>query len=61
MAKIITITKEDTAETIRQKLSKAAEPSSSSGKSLDARKYTGRVKGFGDALSFQRTLRNEWD
>lgn len=60
MATVLHITKKDTAESIRKKLfSWKGKEVSKSG--FQAKKYTGKIKSFGDALAFQRKLRNDWE
>ena len=61
MATILTITKEDTPETIQQKMQDWNKAESKNQKGFPARKYTGKIKLFGDGLAYQRKMRNEWD
>ena len=60
MAKVVTISKDDTTESIRKKLSEWNEDSSKNRKSFDAKKFTGKINSFGDGLEYQRKLRDEW-
>lgn len=60
MATIITITKNDTNETIRKKL-EALGDTSKFLNSFNAKKFTGKINSFADGLEFQRKLRNEWN
>ncbi|SFQ53976.1 hypothetical protein [Parafilimonas terrae] len=60
MATIITITKDDTKDSIKKKV-EAVGDSSKFINGLDAKKFTGKIKSFGDGLDFQRKLRNEWN
>ncbi len=60
MANILTITKEDTKESIQQKLKQLEQQAETDTNGFDAKKFTGKVKSFGDALPYQRKLRNEW-
>lgn len=60
MAIIITITKDDTSETIKKKLN-ALEDSTRFLNSFQAKKFTGKIKSFGDGIVFQRKLRDEWN
>jgi hypothetical protein len=61
MATILTITKEDTPETIQQKIKVWNKAELKNKKGFHARKYTGKIKSFGDGLAYQRKIRNEWD
>ncbi len=60
MAIIITITKNDTEETIKKKLDSLAD-SANFLNGFNAKKFTGKIKSFADGLEFQRKLRNEWN
>ena len=60
MATIITISKEDSAETIQQKIKQLPQQPASHLKRFDAKKYTGKIKSYGDGIAYQRKLRNEW-
>lgn len=60
MAIIITITKEDTPETIKKKLN-AFTDSKKFFNGFQAKKFTGKIKSFGDGIEFQRKLRDEWN
>lgn len=60
MAKIITITKDDTKESIEQKIKQLTNESQLTSIGFDAKKFTGKVKSFGDGLFYQRKLRDEW-
>ena len=59
MATIITITKDDTKDSIKKKL-EAIGDSSKFLSGFNAKKFTGKIKSFDDGLDFQRKLRNEW-
>jgi hypothetical protein len=59
MATIITITKQDTKESIEQKLKDLALVSDSK-KGFSASHFTGKVNSFGDGIEYQRKVRNEW-
>jgi hypothetical protein len=61
MAKVLTITKDDSLESIEKKIKQWSEELRSVGKAFEAGKYTGKVKSFGDGLAYQRKLRDEWD
>jgi len=60
MAKIVTITKDDTKESIQQKIKDLANDTELNTVGFDAKKFTGKVKSFGDGLNYQRNLRDEW-
>ena len=60
MAIIITITKDDTDETIKKKLKNLAD-STKFFNGFQAKKFTGKIKSFADGIEFQRKLRDEWN
>lgn len=55
----IVITAKDTKATLEEKLKKV--DATKGKKPFDAKKYAGKIKGCGDPMVFQKTLRNEWD
>lgn len=61
MAKVLTISKEDSGEVIEKKIKDWTEAAMPPAKAFNAAKYTGKIKSYGDALTYQRKLRNEWD
>ena len=61
MARVLTITKDETAESIRHKLKEWNDKMVQTNKGFPAQKFTGKIKSFGDGLAFQRKIRNEWD
>jgi hypothetical protein len=60
MATIITITKNDTTDSIKKKLEVVSD-SSKFFNGFDAKKFTGKIKSFGNGLDFQRKLKDEWN
>jgi hypothetical protein len=54
----IAITKKDTSVSIREKMNLLE--LSKGRKLFDPKKYLGKVKGFGDALAFQKKMRDDW-
>jgi hypothetical protein len=60
MAIIITITKDDTRETIKKKLN-SFDDSTRHLNGFQAKKFTGKIKSFADGIKFQRKLRDEWN
>jgi hypothetical protein len=60
MAKVFTISKNDSPETIQKKLKEWNEEMMKNTKSFDAKKFTGKIKSFGDGLDYQKKLRDEW-
>lgn len=60
MATIITITKDDTKDSIKKKL-EAVGDSSKFLNGFNAKKFTGKIRSFGGGLDFQRRLRDEWN
>ena len=59
MATIINITKQDTKESIEQKL-RDLEQISDNKKGFSASNFTGKVKSFGDGIKYQKEVRDEW-
>lgn len=59
MATVIEITKNDTAETIRRKLEEL-NVTEVKKKGFPASKFTGAIRSYGDAMSYQQQLRDEW-
>jgi hypothetical protein len=60
MATIITISNNDTEETIKKKLDSLGDYTKFFN-GFDAKKFTGKIKSFTDGLEFQRELRDEWN
>lgn len=60
MAKVLTISKNDSPETIKEKIRKWNEKSFISGNSFNAQKLTGKIMSYGNGLDYQRRLRDEW-
>ena len=59
MATIITITKQDTKESITKKISELTKATDIS-KGFSAGSFTGKIKSFGDGIAYQSAIRNEW-
>ena len=59
MATIITITKQDTKESIEHKLRDLTNVSINR-KGFPANAFTGKVKYFGNGIEYQREVRNDW-
>lgn len=59
MATIINITKQDTKESIEQKLRDLTQITDSK-KGFSASNFTGKVKSFGDGIEYQKKVRDEW-
>ena len=59
MATIINITKQDTKESIEQKLKDLTQMPDSK-KGFSASNFTGKVKSFGNGIEYQRKIRDEW-
>jgi len=62
MARILTIGKDDNPESIRKKIEKwnvhIGKPNR---QGFPAHRFTGKIVAFGDALAYQRTIRDEWE
>jgi hypothetical protein len=61
MAIILTINKDDTAESIQKKMKLINKGNKAGKKGFPAHKFTGKIKSFGDGMAYQRKLRNEWE
>ena len=60
MAKVLTISRNESADSIKKKIKKWNEEGTGNEKIFKAKKFTGKIKSFGDPLEYQRKLRNEW-
>lgn len=60
MANVITITEADTQVSIQEKIRRLLTAEQSQVPGFDAKKFTGKIKSYGDALAYQRNLRDEW-
>jgi hypothetical protein len=61
MAKVLTISKSDSVDSIKKKIIQWNQQLEFVAKSFDAAKFTGKIKSYGNGLDYQRRLRNEWD
>jgi hypothetical protein len=60
MAKVLTISKNDSPEQVEKKI-REWNSGLTSVKTFPATKFTGKIKSYGDAVDYQRKMRNEWD
>ena len=61
MAVILEITKQLSKKKLLQKVAELNSHAPAGIKKLDAKKFTGRVKSFGDGVLYQKKMRDEWE
>lgn len=59
MATVVTIRKGEKLKDIQRKIESLTK-SAVSKKGFPAAKFSGKIKSFGNALDYQRNMRNEW-
>lgn len=60
MATVVTIQKGEKLKDIQKKIDSLSK-SAISKKGFPAAKFSGKIKSFGNALNYQRNMRNEWE
>lgn len=61
MAKVLVISRDEPADVVEEKVKAWSKTLAPVVKPFNAAKYTGKIKTYGDALAYQRKLRDEWD